>query len=104
MFSMQAGVPDGVVNVVNGYGSVAGAALTFHMDVDKVIASSTLDIVLIIANIWIHIVESKLNGYTLVRSLGMFHRMDRGRAFSNEGCSNEQLRIIIIIIIILIRD
>ncbi|WOG94393.1 hypothetical protein DCAR_0313688 [Daucus carota subsp. sativus] len=31
-----AGIPDGVVNVVNGFGHVAGAALTSHMDVDKV--------------------------------------------------------------------
>lgn len=31
-----AGIPDGVVNVINGYGPVAGAALTSHMDIDKV--------------------------------------------------------------------
>ncbi|MCC7371673.1 MAG: aldehyde dehydrogenase family protein [Chloroflexi bacterium] len=32
----EAGVPDGVVNVVPGYGETAGAALARHLDVDKV--------------------------------------------------------------------
>jgi aldehyde dehydrogenase (NAD+) len=32
----QAGVPDGVVNVVTGYGPEAGEALARHMDVDKI--------------------------------------------------------------------
>ncbi|TMW97471.1 hypothetical protein EJD97_005430 [Solanum chilense] len=32
----QAGVPDGVINVVTGFGSTAGAALCSHMDVDKI--------------------------------------------------------------------
>ncbi|XP_020590881.1 aldehyde dehydrogenase family 2 member C4-like isoform X2 [Phalaenopsis equestris] len=32
----QAGIPDGVLNVVTGFGSTAGAALCSHMDVDKV--------------------------------------------------------------------
>ncbi|KAL1159545.1 hypothetical protein V6Z11_A07G004600 [Gossypium hirsutum] len=31
-----AGVPDGVLNVVNGYGETAGAAISSHMDIDKV--------------------------------------------------------------------
>uniref|UniRef100_A0A1D1Z1X3 Aldehyde dehydrogenase family 2 member C4 n=1 Tax=Anthurium amnicola TaxID=1678845 RepID=A0A1D1Z1X3_9ARAE len=31
-----AGIPDGVINVVNGLGSKAGAALCSHMDVDKI--------------------------------------------------------------------
>ena len=31
---LEAGLPDGVLNVVNGLGSVAGAALAGHMDVD----------------------------------------------------------------------
>jgi aldehyde dehydrogenase (NAD+) len=34
--AQEAGVPDGVVNVVPGYGPTAGAALSSHMDVDKV--------------------------------------------------------------------
>jgi acyl-CoA reductase-like NAD-dependent aldehyde dehydrogenase len=35
-YCQQAGVPDGVVNVVTGYGATAGDALAHHMDVDKV--------------------------------------------------------------------
>jgi aldehyde dehydrogenase (NAD+) len=34
--AQEAGIPDGVVNVVPGYGPTAGAALSGHMDVDKV--------------------------------------------------------------------
>src|SRR5262249_48997976 len=34
--AQEAGIPDGVVNVVPGYGPTAGAALSSHMDVDKV--------------------------------------------------------------------
>jgi aldehyde dehydrogenase (NAD+) len=32
---LEAGVPPGVINVVPGFGAVAGAALAAHMDVDK---------------------------------------------------------------------
>jgi aldehyde dehydrogenase (NAD+) len=32
----EAGVPDGVVNVVTGYGETTGAAITAHPDIDKV--------------------------------------------------------------------
>lgn len=32
----EVGIPDGVINVVNGYGSTAGQALAEHPDVDKV--------------------------------------------------------------------
>src|SRR6516165_8971625 len=34
--AQDAGFPDGVVNIVPGYGPTAGAALSSHMDVDKV--------------------------------------------------------------------
>lgn len=34
--AQDAGFPDGVINVVPGYGPTAGAAITAHMDVDKV--------------------------------------------------------------------
>src|SRR5438094_1794227 len=34
--AQEAGIPDGVLNVVPGYGPTAGAALSEHMDVDKV--------------------------------------------------------------------
>ncbi|MHB1209570.1 MAG: aldehyde dehydrogenase family protein [Acidimicrobiales bacterium] len=33
---LEAGVPDGVVNVVPGVGEIAGAALASHLDVDKI--------------------------------------------------------------------
>jgi aldehyde dehydrogenase (NAD+) len=33
--AQEAGIPDGVLNVVPGYGPTAGAALSGHMDVDK---------------------------------------------------------------------
>ena len=32
----EAGIPAGVVNIISGYGKTAGAALSAHMDVDKV--------------------------------------------------------------------
>ncbi len=34
--ALEAGVPPGVINVVTGFGETAGAALSSHMDVDKV--------------------------------------------------------------------
>ncbi|MCY2949720.1 MAG: aldehyde dehydrogenase family protein [Planctomycetota bacterium] len=34
--AIEAGIPNGVINVVPGFGPTAGAALTGHMDVDKV--------------------------------------------------------------------
>jgi aldehyde dehydrogenase (NAD+) len=33
---LEAGLPEGVVNIVPGYGETAGAALAAHMDVDKI--------------------------------------------------------------------
>ena len=35
---LQAGLPEGVINIVSGYGPTAGAALASHMDVDKVLS------------------------------------------------------------------
>jgi aldehyde dehydrogenase (NAD+) len=35
-YCLEAGVPEGVVNVVTGYGPGAGEALARHMDVDKI--------------------------------------------------------------------
>ena len=32
----QAGIPDGVINVVTGFGETAGAATSSHMDIDCV--------------------------------------------------------------------
>jgi len=33
---LEAGIPEGVVNIITGFGPTAGAALTEHMDVDKI--------------------------------------------------------------------
>ncbi|MGH9501036.1 MAG: aldehyde dehydrogenase family protein [Terriglobales bacterium] len=40
----QAGFPDGVVNVVPGYGETAGAALAAHPDVDKVAFTGSTEV------------------------------------------------------------
>lgn len=41
---LEAGVPEGVVNIVTGYGAVAGAALVEHPDVDKVSFTGSTDV------------------------------------------------------------
>jgi phenylacetaldehyde dehydrogenase len=40
----RAGIPDGVINVVPGHGSVAGAALTAHDDVDKIAFTGSTEV------------------------------------------------------------
>jgi len=35
-YVLKAGIPDGVLNVVPGFGQTAGAAISSHMDIDKV--------------------------------------------------------------------
>jgi phenylacetaldehyde dehydrogenase len=40
----EAGIPDGVVNVVPGYGETAGAALAAHPDVDKVAFTGSTEV------------------------------------------------------------
>jgi phenylacetaldehyde dehydrogenase len=40
----EAGIPDGVVNVVPGFGETAGAALASHMDVDKVAFTGSTEV------------------------------------------------------------
>jgi phenylacetaldehyde dehydrogenase len=40
----EAGVPDGVVNVVSGFGETAGAALAAHPDVDKVAFTGSTEV------------------------------------------------------------
>ena len=40
----EAGVPDGVVNLVNGYGHTAGQALIDHPDVDKIAFTGSTEV------------------------------------------------------------
>ena len=40
----DAGVPDGVVNIVDGYGHTAGAALAAHPDVDKIAFTGSTEV------------------------------------------------------------
>ena len=40
----EAGVPDGVVNIVNGYGATAGAALAAHPGVDKIAFTGSTEV------------------------------------------------------------
>ena len=40
----EAGVPDGVVNIVTGYGETAGASLAAHEDVDKVAFTGSTEV------------------------------------------------------------
>ena len=41
---MEAGFPEGVVNVVPGYGETAGAALSAHPDVDKIAFTGSTEV------------------------------------------------------------
>src|SRR5256886_17516050 len=41
---MEAGFPEGVVNIVPGYGETAGAALAAHMDVDKIAFTGSTEV------------------------------------------------------------
>src|SRR4029077_12390155 len=40
----EAGIPDGVVNIVPGYGEAAGAALAAHPDVDKIAFTGSTEV------------------------------------------------------------
>ena len=40
----QAGFPPGVVNVVPGYGPTAGAAISEHMNIDKVAFTGSTEV------------------------------------------------------------
>lgn len=42
----QAGFPPGVVNIVPGYGPTAGAAISSHMDIDKVAFTGSTEVTL----------------------------------------------------------
>jgi acyl-CoA reductase-like NAD-dependent aldehyde dehydrogenase len=40
----EAGFPPGVINIVPGFGPTAGAALSSHMDVDKVAFTGSVEV------------------------------------------------------------
>ena len=40
----EAGLPDGVLNVITGYGETTGAALTAHPDVDKIAFTGSTEV------------------------------------------------------------
>ncbi|KAF5199502.1 Aldehyde dehydrogenase protein [Thalictrum thalictroides] len=42
--SKLAGIPDGVLNVITGFGSTAGAAISSHMDIDKVSFTGSVEV------------------------------------------------------------
>ena len=42
--AQEAGIPDGVINVIPGFGETAGAALAEHMDVDKVAFTGSTEV------------------------------------------------------------
>jgi aldehyde dehydrogenase (NAD+) len=42
--AMEAGIPDGVINVVPGFGPTAGAAIAEHMDIDKVAFTGSTEV------------------------------------------------------------
>ena len=46
----EAGLPDGVINVVPGFGETAGAALASHHDVDKIAFTGSTEVGKLIAN------------------------------------------------------
>src|SRR6202011_5636636 len=41
---LEAGFPEGVVNILPGYGPTAGAAIANHMDVDKVAFTGSTEV------------------------------------------------------------
>src|SRR6201984_2818225 len=47
---LEAGFPDGVVNIVTGYGETAGAALAAHLDVDKIAFTGSTEVGKLILN------------------------------------------------------
>lgn len=42
--ALEAGIPEGVINVVTGYGETAGAAIAEHMDIDKVAFTGSTEV------------------------------------------------------------
>ena len=57
----EAGFPNGVVNIVPGYGETAGAALAAHMDVDKIAFTGSTEV----GKLIIHAAEGNLKKVSL---------------------------------------
>jgi phenylacetaldehyde dehydrogenase len=57
----EAGFPDGVVNIVPGYGETAGATLAAHMDVDKIAFTGSTEV----GKLIIHAAEGNLKKVSL---------------------------------------
>ena len=49
---LQAGFPAGVVNVVNGRGPTAGAAISEHMDINKVAFTGSVEVRITTLIVW----------------------------------------------------
>ncbi len=60
--AQEAGYPDGVINVVPGFGPTAGAALARHMDVDKIAFTGSTEVGQLIMK---HAAETNLKRVTL---------------------------------------
>ncbi|HUO25780.1 MAG TPA: aldehyde dehydrogenase family protein [Candidatus Aquilonibacter sp.] len=58
---MEAGFPDGVVNIVPGYGETAGAALAAHPDVDKIAFTGSTEV----GKLIVHAAEGNLKKVSL---------------------------------------
>ena len=50
-FLFKAGIPDGVLNVVTGFGPTAGSAISSHMEIDAVIPSFYFNVCLMHVNL-----------------------------------------------------
>lgn len=57
----EAGIPDGVVNIVTGYGETAGAALAAHPDVDKIAFTGSTEV----GKLIVHAAEGNLKKVSL---------------------------------------
>ena len=101
-FLLKAGIPDGVLNIITGFGPTAGAAISSHMDIDAVI---NFLIVLQCLYYWFEsfkkipcplccllckiYIEFTSYMFAIIFS-GEFHWLHRSRPHSYEGRSRKQ--------------
>ena len=62
----QAGFPPGVVNIVPGYGPTAGAAISEHMEVDKVAFTGSTEVILFLF-VLLHIILNIFRDLLLIQ-------------------------------------